>query len=105
MSDEFDPEVIAATERRPETAASTAAAAARQLVEARRRAYARVFGNVDADAVSIVMADLARFCRGGMSAFDADERIHCLLSGRQEVYMRIKDHTTLTLDELVERLT
>lgn len=36
-----------------------------------------------------VLADLRKFCRGDRSTFDADPRIHALLEGRREVFLRI----------------
>lgn len=36
-----------------------------------------------------MLADLAKFCRANESTFDADPRIHALLEGRREVFLRI----------------
>ena len=76
----------------------------RRALNTRREAYVRLFSNTATSAdKDIVLADLKAFCRGNASAFDADERVHCLLTGRQEVYLRIQDNLTLTLDQLVEK--
>lgn len=36
-----------------------------------------------------MLADLSTFCRANESTFDPDPRIHALLEGRREVYLRI----------------
>lgn len=36
-----------------------------------------------------VLADLRKFCRGDQSTFHQDPRIHALLEGRREVFLRI----------------
>lgn len=36
-----------------------------------------------------MLADLAKFCRANETTFDADPRIHALLEGRREVFLRI----------------
>lgn len=74
-----------------------------RLLRARQEAYRRVFAN--SGDLDIVLADLGRFCRGDRTAFDADQRIHALLTGRQEVWIRIMDHLRLSFDELVDRYT
>lgn len=81
------------------------ATAARKLLETRHSAYTRVFveGTPSADDRRIVMEDMQRFCRGNMSAWSPDERIHCLLTGRQEVFVRIEDFTRLDLDTLYNK--
>jgi hypothetical protein len=48
--------------------------------------------------------DLARFCRANETCFDADPRIHALLEGRREVYLRIMDYIDLPIDEHYARL-
>lgn len=69
-----------------------------------REAYVRVFAGAPAgDDVVLVMDDLRNFCRGEETAWHDSERIHCLLTGRQEVFQRIADHTRLSADVLWER--
>lgn len=69
-----------------------------------REAYVRVFAGAPAgDDVKLVIDDLRIFCRGEETAWDMNERVHCLLTGRQEVYQRIVDHTRLSADVLWER--
>ena len=75
-----------------------------QALRDRRNAYLRFFGGTGVDGDKrLVMEDLRRFCRGETTAWDADPRVHALLTGRQEVYQRIKDHLELTFDEMWER--
>lgn len=80
-----------------------AVAKATKIIEARRGAYTRVFmaGTPTQEDRELVRRDLATFCRGNASAWDKDERIHCLLTGRQEVHIRIEDFTRLDLDTLL----
>jgi hypothetical protein len=75
-----------------------------RVLLARKEAYTRVFaGAGSADDVKYVMDDLCRFCRGDTSTFSTDPAVHALLTGRQEVYYRIRDFTLLSLDQLNER--
>jgi hypothetical protein len=101
--DLFDPvDVARVTTARQERHAQQEDQTARVL-RARQEAYRRVFtasGDLD-----IVLDDLARFCRGNRTAFDPDPRIHALLTGRQETWIRIMDHLRLSLDDLIERYT
>lgn len=103
--DPFDPEYIAGVERKPRQTRETVAGDIARQLEARQRAYRALFGNADADAIALVMEDLKHFCRGERSAFHVDERVHCLITGRQEVYARIKQHLELTLDQLIIELS
>ena len=73
---------------------------AQQFIARRRTAYVKAFANTFGEEV---LADLARFCRAGASTFDPDPRIHALLEGRREVYLRIMDHLHLTEDELLAK--
>ncbi len=49
---------------------------------------------------SVVLADLSRFCRAGVSTFHTDPRVHALQEGRKEVWLRIAQHLNMTEDEL-----
>lgn len=71
-------------------------------IEMRQRAFRRAFP-LDSDDMRIVMKDLRPFCRADMSAWAQDQRVHALLTGRQEVYLRIMDYLTLPLDDLVAK--
>lgn len=76
---------------------------ARNLLEQRKGAYARVFeaGTPTDEDRRIVKEDLALFCRHMETAYSDSERVHCLITGRQEVYLRIHDFTRLSVDALV----
>lgn len=70
----------------------------------RQEAYKRVFAGAPVgNDVNIVIDDLRAFCRGEATTFHENPRIHALLTGRQEVYLRIVDHTRLSLDALIEK--
>jgi hypothetical protein len=80
-----------------ETALTTKQAALR----ARRDAYVRLFaGNPMGNDHLLVLADLKRFCRGDVTPWDTDARVHALLTGRFEVYNRVMLHTQLSFDAL-----
>ena len=65
----------------------------------RRDAYIRAFGE------KLVLEDLREFSRVDQTPWDADPRIHALLTGRYEVGRRILDHIDLTFEQLVEKYT
>ena len=66
---------------------------------ARQQAYVQVFSKEDL-AVDAVLKDLEKFCRANESTFHADPRVHAVLEGRREVYLRIQHHLKLNSDEL-----
>lgn len=74
----------------------------RRFLVNRSLAYRRVF-SVESRDVQAVLADLARFCRANETTFHPDERVHCTLTGRHEVWLRIADHLRMTPDELYKR--
>ena len=102
--DPFSPEHIAGREAAPRIKREAVRGETVSMLETRQRAYRMVFG-ANPDALEIVMADLKAFCRGERSSWDADERVHCLITGRQEVYARIQQHLNLTLDALIAELS
>ncbi len=101
----FDPQREDVDKANLKTKEASDAKFARDTLENRKGAYIRVFvaGTPSADDRKIVMADLHRFCRQGATAFHPDERIHVLLTGRQEVTLRIDDFTRKSVDELLEQ--
>lgn len=103
-SDPYDPRDVARGETKTLSLIEAADATVRQRLERRQQAYVRLF-NGHAEDMEIVMQDLTVFCRGDTAVFHENERIHCLLTGRQEVYQRIMDHTRLDLDTLVLKYT
>lgn len=52
----------------------------------------------------LMMKDLADFCRANTSTFHANERVHAVLEGRREVWLRIRDHLDLSPEELWEKI-
>lgn len=77
-----------------------------KALEARRNAYTRwMHGKPIGDDMAIVKADLRQFCRADVSAYNDSERVHVLLTGRQEVWLRIKDFSTLSIDAILEKYT
>ncbi len=67
------------------------------LVGRLRTAYRRVFLH---PAGQNVMIDLAKFCRANQTCFDADPRLHAVLEGRREVWLRIQNHLRLNGEQL-----
>jgi hypothetical protein len=76
-------------------------AKAKNILFSRKKAYATLFGGIDADT-QIVLKDLAKFCRANETTFKQDARLHAVLEGRREVWLRIQKHLNLTPDELWE---
>lgn len=65
----------------------------------RRHAYRETFkGPYGQD----VLKDLARFCRAHDSTFAADPRLHAMLEGRREVWLRLQHHLQLPPEQLWE---
>jgi hypothetical protein len=65
----------------------------------RKLDYQRVFGGEPAKPV---LADLARFCRANETTFQPDARLHAVLEGRREVWLRIQNHLNLQPAQLAE---
>lgn len=103
--DPFDPTDVARATRERTAKVDSAAVEAKHFLEARQGAYRRVFaGNAATQAdVQLVVEDLRRFCYGDTSAFDVDDRVHCVKTGRQEVWIRVQDHLRLDLDALFNK--
>ena len=47
-----------------------------------------------------VLIDLAKFCRADETCFHEDPRLHAVLEGRREVWLRIQRHLNLTNEQL-----
>ena len=80
----------------------------RAQIEIIKHAFIRVFkeGTPSPEDRRIVLENLEIFCRGERTPWHEDQRIHCLLTGRHEVYTRIHNYIRLPLDVLVvEALT
>ena len=74
--------------------------AARRLVEDRKTAYSLVFGGETPHQRGVIN-DLKKFCRAEATTFHPDARIHALVEGRREVWLRIEQHLKLSSDELL----
>lgn len=48
-----------------------------------------------------VLIDLAKFCRANHTCFHEDPRMHAVLEGRREVWLRIQNHLNLTPEQLL----
>jgi len=71
-----------------------------QTIDARKKAYAKIFDSPDGE---IVLTDLAKFCRANESTFHEDPRLSDVLIGRREVFLRVQQHLNLSNQELWER--
>lgn len=72
---------------------------AKLFVRGRKHAYQLVF-NKESLYTKHVLADLAKFCRANTTTFHSDDRMHAVLEGRREVFLRIQQHLNLSEDEL-----
>lgn len=74
-----------------------------QQLRDRQIAYRLVFATEGEreQAVLAVFKDLREFCRSEESTFHADARVHAALEGRREVWLRIQQHLTLSLEDLI----
>jgi len=70
-----------------------------EFLRQRSLSYRRVFDKDSQDAQR-VLADLAKFCRAHESTFHADPRLHAVMEGRREVWLRISQHLNLSTEEL-----
>lgn len=105
-SDEYDPYDPLDTRRAEVKTLSlqdAAEATMAQRLERRQQAYRRMFTNLNPEDLEIVANDLKWFCMGDSAVFHENDRIHALLTGRQEVWMRMQDHIRLDFAELVSK--
>ena len=75
---------------------------AKAFAVGRQAAYAQVFDEKN-QFLKEVFADLEKFCRANTSTFHQDPRVHAVLEGRREVWIRIQDHLKLSTDEFWEK--
>lgn len=73
------------------------ASATFEFLRFRKRDYQNTFAT---PAGARVLVDLAKFCRADDSCFHEDPRLHAVLEGRREVWLRIQKHLNLTPDAL-----
>lgn len=71
----------------------------KEIIASRSLAYKQSFGT-EGVAPKIVLKDLAKFCRANETTYNPDPRIHAVLEGRREVWLRIQNYLKLTPDEL-----
>lgn len=67
----------------------------------KKLSYQRVFDPNNQFTREVLM-DLAKFCRAYQSTFHPDPRVHAVLEGRREVWLRIQEHLQLSTDEIYE---
>ena len=72
----------------------------RSFLSERQTSYQLTFKTPQGERV---LEDLARFCRAVEPTFHEDPRIHALLEGRREVWLRIVNHLNLAPEDLVRR--
>lgn len=74
---------------------------ARDALTRRQKDFQMTFGS--GEFAEAVLADLARFCRASETTFHADPRIHAVLEGRREVWLRIRDHLDMDDETLWQK--
>jgi hypothetical protein len=73
----------------------------KEVLADRQRAYALALKTPAGEAI---LADLAVFCRANETCVVPGDRDRTyVLEGRREVYLRIKDHLELAIDQLAEK--
>ena len=75
---------------------------ARALLRDRQVSYQHALGGAPGQAV---LEDLAWFCRADQTTFHPDPRVHALMEGRREVWLRIKEYLDLSPEDLLRRRT
>lgn len=64
-------------------------------------AYNRVFDR-QSPFTETVLRDLAKFCRAHETTYSPDARIHAVLEGRREVWLKIQEYLNFTVEEIYE---
>lgn len=64
-------------------------------------AYNRVFDK-QSPFTHEVLKDLAKFCRAHDSTFHPDPRVHAVMEGRREVWLRIQENLQLGVGEIYQ---
>lgn len=70
-----------------------------KFIHPKEQAYKQTFRGVYA---AKVLQDLEEFCRASESCFNADPRVHAVLEGRREVWLRIQRYLNLTPEEIFD---
>lgn len=74
---------------------------AKQLLSLRQQDYQKTLDLQSPHALRL-LEDLAKFCRASRSTFDPDPRVHAVLEGRREVWLRIEKHLGLNPEQLLK---
>ena len=69
------------------------------FIRHRKRSYQLTFFS---PAGNDVLIDLAKFCRANETCFHEDPRLHAVLEGRREVWLRIQEHLYLSSEDLAK---
>jgi hypothetical protein len=78
-------------------------ATVQEILADRQRAYMLLFKTPAGEAI---LADLAVFCRANETCVVPGDRDRTyVLEGRREVYLRIRDHLDLAIDQLAAKYT
>lgn len=72
------------------------------ILAEKKRAFQHAFGSPAGQAV---LDDFRSFCRADRTCFHADPRLHAVLEGRREVWLRIQEYLDLSPEELFARKT
>jgi hypothetical protein len=75
---------------------------AKSVLEQRKRAYNLTFVGPHGESV---LSDLATFCKANEPCFHPDPRVHALMEGRREVWLRLEQHLKLNPDQLLKIYT
>lgn len=75
--------------------------AIKRMITGRVFAYNQVFDPKN-QYTKAVLRDLAHFCRAHETTFNSDPRLHAVLEGRREVWLRIQEQLKLSIDEIYE---
>lgn len=70
---------------------------AKDYLARRRTAYIKTFNGAFGEEV---LNDLAKFCRATETTFHPDPRVHAVIEGRREVWLRIQQHLNLSDDDI-----
>lgn len=73
----------------------------RDFLIARQQAYREVFNPENVFSRKVIK-DLSQFCRAETSTFHPDPRVHAVLEGRREVFLRIKKHLGYDTEKFLE---
>ena len=67
------------------------------FVRLRKRDYVHTFRTPSGERV---LHDLSKFCRANSTCLHTDPRMHAVLEGREDVWLRIQNHLHLTPEQL-----